>query len=125
MAKILIADEDFSVREVLAATVSGEGHDVFEASDGQEAIETALREQPDLVFLGAMMPVFNGYETCEMLRNDPEVPQSLPIILVSGFNVDVRARERVGADEAIGVSPTAAELRDLLVRHLGDKANPR
>ncbi len=125
MATILIADDDIVARDVIETSLVAEGHEVIGVMDGREAIDAALEHHPDMIFLAAALPIFNGYETCEILRNDPEISATLPIILLTTLEVDVRMRDRVGATECFPKSHTSNELQDLLVTHLGPKANTR
>ena len=125
MARILLADDDAASLDVMNVTLSAEGHDVLCAFDGQEAYEMILAEKPDLVFLDVMMPVFNGYETCKMIREDPEIPEALPVIFLTSVDVDHTKVEQVGASGVLSKGHMVAELRDLLAEHLGPLANTR
>lgn len=122
MATVLLAGDDLSVIDGLAATITGEGHHVLTAATGLEACEMTLSEQPDLVMLEASLPIFDGFETCEMLRGDPEVSPTLPIILLLSEDVDIHRVERSGATAQVSTMIASLELRDLLVAHLGDEA---
>lgn len=122
MAKILLAGEDLAILDNVEATVSAEGHEVLTAMNGLDAYEMTLAEQPDLLVLEVTMPVFNGFETCEMVREDPEIAETLPIVLLAGEEVDVRKMEQVQATEQLPKLHQSIELRDLLVRLLGEKA---
>ena len=124
MAKILVADDDASSLEVISLALSGEGHDVVSAGNGQEAYELAQSEQPDLVFLDIMMPIYNGYETCQLIRNDPSIPATLPIVFLTSLDSDKRMMEKVGATDFLPKRHMVVELRDLLVKHLGPLAMP-
>ncbi len=66
--RILIADDEPRLREVLQLLLGRAGFAVSAAEDGQEAVEIALREQPDLIILDVMMPRMDGYEACRQLR---------------------------------------------------------
>lgn len=66
--RILVADDDDSIRRLLAAYVRSAGHEVREAADGREAVELALRERPDLVLVDVLMPRLDGYGTVARLR---------------------------------------------------------
>jgi CheY-like chemotaxis protein len=122
MARILIADDDTSAFEVLSVALSAEGHDVLYASNGQEAVEQTLQEKPDLVFMDVMMPVFDGYEACRRLRDDPDVPEDLPIVFLTSTEENSRKMEQVGASGYLTKRHMVADLQDLLVKHLGPKA---
>ncbi len=65
--RILVADDNGEIREILKILLSGEGYEVIEAKDGQEVIEL-FDENIDLVILDIMMPYLNGYQTCMKLR---------------------------------------------------------
>lgn len=71
--KILIADDNPEIREVLNVLLSSEGYDVIEAKDGQEAIEL-ISSEIDLYILDIMMPVINGYQACIEIRKKSNAP---------------------------------------------------
>lgn len=125
MAKILVADDDMASLDVMALALSAEGHEVLCATNGQEAYEMTLTDQPDLVLLDIMMPIYSGYEVCELLRNDTSVPPELPIVFLTSMDADKRMMEKVGATDHLPKRHMVVELRDLIVKHLGEKANPR
>ncbi|MBI4557929.1 MAG: response regulator [Candidatus Hydrogenedentes bacterium] len=122
MALVLIADDDASTVELLTAALAVDGHEVLWAINGQEAIELTLVRGPDLVFLSPTLPVFNGYETCATLRGDPEVPPGLPIVFLVAHDLDPVKMEQVGVTADFPKRHTHAELRELLLKHLGEKA---
>lgn len=66
--KVLIADDEPDILEILKYNLTNEGYDVVTAKDGDEALEKARRHQPDLVVLDVMMPKKTGVEVCEILR---------------------------------------------------------
>jgi len=118
MAKILVAGQDAAALDTLCAEIAAEGHDAIQVSDGQDAYSATQTEMPDMVFLEADMPVFNGFETCSMLRADPAIPAQLPIVLVVGATVDTRTLEHVRATASILKRHAAYEVCDLLAAHL-------
>jgi len=122
MARILLANDDSLGAELIALTLSAEGHEVLSAMNGFDAYQTAVHDDPDLVILEAQMPIYSGFEICEMLRNDPAVPPDLPIIFVTTGDEDRRRMERVGVTDILPTTAVSSELRDLLVKHLGVKA---
>jgi len=124
VATIVLADDDISCTEVMNVALTAEGHEVIEALTGKDAIEAVLEHQPDLVFLDVMMPVFDGFEACAMLRNDPDVSKNLPIVLLTSLEVDRKKMHEVGATDYLPKRHMITELRDLLVKYLGPKANP-
>lgn len=124
VATILLAGDDFAALSAIGATIESEGHRLVEVPDGFEAVEIAPKCAPDLVLLDSSMSVFNGFETARLLRDDPDIPAAVPILILSGSDVDLRTIERAGATAAIGKGISASELRDLLVKYLGPKAAP-
>ena len=64
--KVLIADDEPDILEILKYNLSNEGYEVVTAKDGDEALEKARRTQPDLVILDVMMPRKTGVEVCQM-----------------------------------------------------------
>ena len=85
--RILIAEDEPHLREVLRFQLENAGYDVIEAPDGEEAIATAEREMPDLILLDVMMPRMDGYETCKRLRGQFST-RSIPIILLTAKTAD-------------------------------------
>jgi diguanylate cyclase (GGDEF)-like protein len=80
--RILIAEDERNLRQVLTLQLQGAGFDVIEAEDGQAALDTALRDFPDLVLLDVMMPRMDGYEVCRRLRAS-HVTRHIPIIMLT------------------------------------------
>jgi two-component system KDP operon response regulator KdpE len=108
---ILVVDDEPQIRRVLRATLSSNGYDVIEAKNGQEAIEIAVREHPDLILLDVNMPEMSGLETCSKMR----LSFSTPIIMVTVRNSEqdkVLALDS-GADDYV-VKPFA--IGELLAR---------
>jgi two-component system response regulator MprA len=84
--RILVADDDPSLRELLSLQLGLEGHEVQLACDGAQALEAIEREAPDLVVMDVMMPVLTGWEALRQLRAD-ERSRRLPVVLLSGRDV--------------------------------------
>jgi two-component system alkaline phosphatase synthesis response regulator PhoP len=81
--KILIADDEPDILEILKFNLVKEGYDVTTAKDGDEAIAKAKQLQPDLVILDIMMPRKNGVEVCEILRAQPQFKNTLILFLTA------------------------------------------
>ena len=81
--KVLIADDEPDILEILKYNLSNEGYDVFTAKDGDEALEKARRIQPDLVILDVMLPEVDGYTICESIRLQNS---TVPILFLSAKN---------------------------------------
>jgi two-component system, OmpR family, alkaline phosphatase synthesis response regulator PhoP len=106
--KVLIADDEPDIIEILKYNLLNEGYEVFTAKDGDEAIEKARRHLPDLVILDVMMPRKNGVEVCSILRSQPAFKETLIIFLtaVNDEGTEIRGLE-TGADDYLSkpISP--------------------
>lgn len=106
--KVLIADDEPDIREILQFSLSAEGYEVFTAKDGNEAIEKAKLYRPDLIVLDIMMPYKNGVEVCELLRAQTAFKDTLIVMFtaVSDESTHIKGFE-TGADDYINkpVSP--------------------
>jgi two-component system, OmpR family, alkaline phosphatase synthesis response regulator PhoP len=81
--KILIADDEPDILEILEYNLSEEGYEVIKAKDGDEALIFAKQQKPDLIILDVMMPRKTGMEVCRILRSQPEFENTLIIILTA------------------------------------------
>ncbi len=84
MSKILVADDEPDMRSLLSDLLEEAGHEVTEAENGQVAYQQIQREVPDLVLMDVLMPMMNGIQVLQRLRNDPAT-QKLPVILLTAF----------------------------------------
>ncbi len=82
METILIVDDNRDNRNLLRVILEKHGYELFEAADGQEALEIAMTHDLDLILLDIVMPIKDGYETCEILKNQDET-SDIPIIFLS------------------------------------------
>lgn len=100
--KILIVDDEVYILHILDFSLGAEGYEVITAADGEEAIEKAKTEKPDLVVLDIMMPKVDGFEACRRLKADAAT-REIPVILLTakGREVDRRMGMEVGADDYI------------------------
>ncbi|HEY5608303.1 MAG TPA: response regulator [Alphaproteobacteria bacterium] len=98
--RILIVDDNEANRDILATRLKANGYALLQAGDGEEALEVARREKPDLILLDIMMPKIDGVEVCRQLKADKDLP-FMPIILVTAKTdtKDVVAGLDAGADE--------------------------
>ncbi|MFA4995945.1 MAG: response regulator [Patescibacteria group bacterium] len=83
-ARILIVDDDMTLRELYEERMKQEGYVILSASDGEEAIEKAVKEKPDLILLDIMMPKINGIDVMKMLREKEETSK-IPIIVLTAL----------------------------------------
>lgn len=70
--KILVADDEPDILEIISYNLKKEGYEVFTASNGNEALDSARLHHPDLIILDIMMPKKTGVEVCQILRTQPE-----------------------------------------------------
>jgi DNA-binding response OmpR family regulator len=80
---VLIVDDEEMTRQILSTLLKLDGHDYIEAEDGLEALEKALKYNPDAIILDVMMPNMDGITVCKKLRANPAT-SSVPIIMLSG-----------------------------------------
>ncbi len=92
MGKILLAEDDDSMRRFLEVILKRENYEFFSAKDGLEALEIALGNEIDIVVTDAVMPNMTGYDLCRILRQTPE-KQHIPLIILSGFDQNDSANE--------------------------------
>ncbi len=97
---ILIVDDDPVIRMLITTTLRDvSGYRLEEAGDGMQALEAALREQPEIVFLDYDMPRLNGVETCRRLRSDPATAEATIVMLTGKSDDPAQQRARAaGAD---------------------------
>lgn len=102
MARILIAEDERDIRELITFTLRFDGHEVIATSNGQEAVEITLREKPDLVLLDVRMPYMTGYEACKRIKEEESISH-IPVVFLSakGQEAEVKAGLEVGAVEYI------------------------
>ena len=98
--RILVADDNAMNLDILRTRLAAHGYEILIAADGEEAVDVARRERPDLILLDIMMPKLDGFEVCRQLRADSGLP-FVPIILVTakGDTKDVVAGLEAGGDE--------------------------
>jgi DNA-binding response OmpR family regulator len=99
MARILVVDDDPTVREVVASYLRDAGYEVTEAADGKSALDLAAREQPQLVVLDLMLPGIDGLEVCRRLRATSRVP--VIMLTALGEEADRVLGLELGADDYV------------------------
>jgi DNA-binding response OmpR family regulator len=102
MAKILVAEDEKQIADMIAFKLTNGGHQVIRAEDGEQAVNLAASELPDLILLDAMMPGLSGFEVLRRLKGDPAL-RSVPVIMVTakGHERDVLTGLRGGAVDYI------------------------
>ncbi len=100
--KVLVVDDEVNITQILEFSIGAEGFEVITAQNGEEAIEKARKEQPDLIILDIMMPKIDGYEACRILKANP-LTRNIPVVLLTakGRDIDKRLGYEVGATDYI------------------------
>lgn len=111
MTKILIAEDEKDIRELIAFSLTFAGFEVVSAVDGKEALEKALalEVKPDLIMMDVRMPRMTGYEACKRMKEMDEL-KGIPIVLLSakGQESEIQTGLKSGADEYI-IKPFAPD----------------
>jgi DNA-binding response OmpR family regulator len=111
MSKILIVEDEATVRETLAQSLRAEGFEVLTASDGAAGLQLARAQSPDLIILDLMLPELDGLSLCRMLRRDSDAP--IIMLTARGTEMDRITGLETGADDYV-VKPFS--LGELLAR---------
>jgi response regulator RpfG family c-di-GMP phosphodiesterase len=123
--KILLVDDEPSLRELLRATFEGADVSVDEASSGQEAEERIRRRRPDVIVLDLRMPGMGGTELCERLQADPAT-KAIPIVLLTGAAPEeARRAKRAGAAALVRKPFSPLDLLAVVERVAGKTSVPR
>jgi len=95
MVKILVAEDERDIRELISFTLQFAGFEVVLASNGAEAVEKVPQELPDLILMDVRMPRMTGYQACEALKQIPEVKDT-PVIFLSAKGQESEIQEGLG-----------------------------
>jgi DNA-binding response OmpR family regulator len=100
MAKILIAEDERDIRDLVAFTLRFAGHEVFTATNGEEAVELTQKINPDLVLMDVRMPRMTGYDACRALKANPSL-KDIPVVFLSakGQESEIQQGLAAGAEE--------------------------
>jgi two-component system, cell cycle response regulator DivK len=82
--RILIVEDQEDNRQILRDLLGSVGFEIVEAGNGQEALEVAAAEHPDLVLMDIQMPLMDGYEATRRFKNDPAL-RAIPVIVVTSY----------------------------------------
>jgi DNA-binding response OmpR family regulator len=122
MAKILIAEDEQDIRELVKFTLSFAGHEIIATSNGEEAYQEALETLPDLILMDVRMPRMTGYEACEKLKAN-DTTKNIPVVFLSakGQESEVNTGIAAGAEEYI-LKPFSPDqlterIREVLEKH--------
>lgn len=100
MAKILIAEDERDIRDLVAFTLRFAGYEVFAAANGEEAVEMAPTVNPDLILMDVRMPRMTGYEACKVMKANP-VLKDIPVVFLTarGQETEIQQGLDAGAEE--------------------------
>jgi len=116
--KILVVEDSQDIRNILYMRLLINGYDVIVAEDGQQGLDKAKNENPDLIILDLMLPKIDGYEVCRMLKFDDKF-KNMPIIILSALDQqeDREKATKSGAD-AYFIKPFDLELLLTKIKNL-------
>ncbi len=130
MAKILLVEDDKSLREIYGVRLQAEGYTIVSAGDGEEALAMAIKERPDLIVSDVMMPKISGFDMLDILRSTTETKDVKVIMMTALSSEDQRARgESLGADRylvksQVGIEDVVRTVHDVLSDGVGATPAP-
>jgi len=100
MARILIAEDEPDIRELVAFTLRFAGHEVVATSNGEEALHKASEYIPDIILMDVRMPRMTGYDACRAMKADPLL-KNIPVVFLSakGQDSEIQTGLQAGAEE--------------------------
>ena len=110
MTKILLVEDDKSLREIYGVRLLAEGYDIISAGDGEEALAMAIKDRPSLIVSDVMMPKISGFDMLDILRSTTETKDIKVIMMTALSSEDQRKRgEQLGADRYLVKSQVGIE----------------
>ena len=102
MLKVLVAEDERDILELIKFTLQFGGYDVIPTSNGADALEKTFIEEPDLILLDVRMPQMSGYEVCSRVKTDPRT-ENIPVIFLSakGQEAEIKTGYDAGAIDYI------------------------
>ena len=100
MARILIAEDEPDIRELVAFTLRFAGHEVVATANGEEAVHQAGQMIPDIILMDVRMPRMTGYDACRIMKADP-ILKDIPVVFLSakGQDSEIQTGMAVGAED--------------------------
>jgi len=100
MSKILVAEDERDIRDLVAFTLVFAGHEVVLATNGEEAVQTAMESNPDLILMDVRMPRMTGYEACKVMKANPDL-KDIPVVFLTarGQESEIQQGLEAGAEE--------------------------
>ena len=115
--RVLVADDDPVILRLIQVNLELEGYDVILAHNGEEAVERAMSDVPDLVILDIMMPRLDGYQACERLKSEDST-SAIPIVFLSAKaqQADIDRGKEYGVEDYLTKPFDPTELLDVVDR---------
>jgi DNA-binding response OmpR family regulator len=120
--KVLIIDDDPSLRRLVQVVFNRDGFDTFLAHEGSEGVSLALMNPPNIIILDIMMEGLHGFEVCKMLRANSSLRRTA-IIMISGksYKPDIDKAMELGADSYVVKPFSPKELLEIAVKHMKER----
>lgn len=110
MAKLLLVEDDISLRDIYFARFQAEGYEVAVASNGEEALAAAVKEKPDLILLDVMMPRISGFDVLDIIRSTPETANTKVIMMTALSDPESKAKgQKLGVNKFLVKSQVTLE----------------
>jgi two-component system CheB/CheR fusion protein len=116
--RIVVVDDQDDSREMLRVLFESKNHTVFDAADGQHAIQLIAEHKPDVAFIDIGLPIMNGFEVAQQIRKRPEL-LGVRLVALSGYGntSDVEAAMAAGFDEHVTKPAELAKLEQIIAQH--------
>lgn len=121
MSKILVTEDERDIRELIAFTLRFAGYEVVTAENGEEGVQMAAQEMPDMILMDVRMPRMTGYEACAKIKADPRLAE-IPLVFLSakGQEAEIRTGLDAGASEYLlkpfGPMELVERVKELMVK---------
>jgi len=122
--RVLIVDDEEFLRKMIVMGFERDGFTVFQADNGEDAVNVARQELPELVLLDLVMPRLLGFEVCQILRNDPQFSKTAVIIMsAKSYKPDMDKAAELGADAYVVKPFEMAEMLKTAREHMDKRQN--
>lgn len=121
--KVLLIDDDQALRQLYTVELSGRQFTVVSAQDGQEGVEKAKSEKPDVILMDIMMPKMDGIAALAKIKEDPEL-KSIPVLMLTNFGQENLVQQAYGlgaSDYLLKYKVTPAEMAEKVTQTLNAK----
>jgi two-component system cell cycle response regulator DivK len=118
--KILVVEDDTDNRRIVAKTLSVDGYEVIEATDGVQALAKARAERPDLILMDLALPNMDGWEATRRLKNDPQT-RAIPVVALTAVAMrgDEEQARAAGCDDYISKPARPMAIREIVKKYTG------